>query len=48
MAEWSKAIVLKSIVFFNTVGSNPTLSYTYLDFGIIKINRYKYINNIHH
>ena len=26
MAEWSKAFVLKTNVFYNTVGSNPTQS----------------------
>jgi NADH:ubiquinone oxidoreductase subunit H len=26
VVEWFKALVLKTIVFFNTVGSNPTLS----------------------
>jgi hypothetical protein len=35
MAEWFKAIVLKTVVFNDTVGSNPTLSFKY--FYLIKL-----------
>ena len=33
MVEWLKALVLKTIVFFNTVGSNPTLSFYIFNFN---------------
>ena len=33
MAEWFKALVLKTKVLKNTVGSNPTLSLYFLDYS---------------
>ena len=32
MTEWFKVLVLKTIVFHDTVGSNPTLSLIFLNF----------------
>jgi hypothetical protein len=37
MAEWFKAIVLKTVVFNNTVGSNPTLSLKFCSINKIKM-----------